>query len=105
MGRNIPHSVRFAATSPPLSWGRGKGPSLVASSSSPPSIGGEVAAKRTEWGSTSYAIALPTSGKAPPATKAAGGEAEPDQPPLRISSVKRLSNRVRTSEEPYLAKS
>src|SRR5690242_6071664 len=48
---NCPHSVRLAATSPPLPWGRGRVPSLTAGASSPPSSGGEVAAKRTEWGS------------------------------------------------------
>ncbi|MGN6469506.1 MAG: glucosamine inositolphosphorylceramide transferase family protein [Rhizobiaceae bacterium] len=39
---NNPHSVRFADTSPPQPWGRGREPGGAASASSPPSSGGEV---------------------------------------------------------------
>jgi len=44
-----PTPVCFANTSPPQK-GRGK-PAASLRPSSPPSIGGEVSAKRTEWGS------------------------------------------------------
>src|SRR5690242_9821217 len=62
---NHPHSVALRA--PPLphfKWGRGRGPSLAASASSPPSSGGEVVCEANRSGGRiPYAIPLPQAGR------------------------------------------
>jgi protein ImuB len=69
-GAELSHMTKYPplrrasrATSPPLSWGRGKEPSLAAGTSSPPSSGGEVVSEADRSGGrTSYAIASPLCG-------------------------------------------
>ena len=45
-----PHSVRFAATSPPIDGGEEELATRLGPFPLPHESGGEVAAKRTEWG-------------------------------------------------------
>src|SRR6185312_4704264 len=81
VGNYPPLRPASRATSPPLSWGRGRGPSLAATASSPPSNEGEVVGPADRSGDrTSYAFTLPQERKHMPAAARPAREADRGSP-------------------------